>query len=151
MSTWTLFRVISIKNILSQTTDALYSISPFFFIKVVFDIARYYSKWYKSEKKASEEEIGRARVEGEKLELQVENLHLERDFLKAQLNPHFLFNTLNNLYGVTIRKDPEAPKMVRQLSEMMRYTLYESNEQMVPLEQELNFLKNYFTLEKLRY
>jgi LytS/YehU family sensor histidine kinase len=78
-------------------------------------------------------------------------LNLEKDFLKAQLNPHFLFNTLNNLYGLALRADRQTPEMVRQLAEMMRYTLYESNTDKVPVSKELEYLKNYVTLEKMRY
>ena len=71
--------------------------------------------------------------------------------MKAQLNPHFLFNTLNNLYGLALRLDKETPKVIMQLSEMMRYTLYESNSETVPLSKELQYLKNYVLLEKMRY
>ncbi|MGN6800858.1 MAG: sensor histidine kinase [Ginsengibacter sp.] len=81
----------------------------------------------------------------------MEKLNLERDFLKAQLNPHFLFNTLNNLYGLSLREDEQTPVVITQLSEMMRYTLYESNAQLVPLEREINYLENYVRLEKMRY
>ncbi|MGN6800854.1 MAG: sensor histidine kinase [Ginsengibacter sp.] len=76
---------------------------------------------------------------------------MERDFLKAQLNPHFLFNTLNSIYALTLRKDDQAPRVITQLSEMMRYTLYESDSQLVPLEKELNYINNYVKLERTRY
>jgi LytS/YehU family sensor histidine kinase len=128
---------ISPKNILVGLVPIFYSISPFFFTKIVFDIIRFYSKWFKSEKKA--------------VKLEVEKLNLEKDFLKAQLNPHFLFNTLNNLYGLSLRGDPQTPQMITQLSEMMRYTLYESDAEMVPVAKELEYLKNYVLLEKMRY
>jgi len=126
----TLIELVSPKNLLVESILVFYSISPFFFIKIVFDIIRFYSKWFKSE---------------------IEKLNLERDFLKAQLNPHFLFNTLNNLYGLSLRNDPQTPEVVMQLSEMMRYILYESNAEQVPLTRELEFLKNYVLLEKMRY
>jgi hypothetical protein len=133
----TFWYVISPKNIIVGLTPIFYALSPYFFTKILFDIIRFYSKWFKSERKT--------------IELQIEKLNLERDFLKAQLNPHFLFNTLNNLYGLALRADSQTPEMINQLAEMMRYSLYESNADKVLLEKELSYLKNYVMLEKRRY
>jgi hypothetical protein len=130
-------QIISLKNILKEAILVFYSISSFFFVKIVFDIVRFYSKWFKSERKS--------------MQLEVEKLNLEKDFLNAQLNPHFLFNTLNNLYGLALRNDSQTPAVITHLSEMMRYTLYQSNAERVPLKQEVEFLKNYVFLEKMRY
>lgn len=88
--------------------------------------------------------------QNEKMELQSQNLQSELKFLKSQINPHFFFNTLNNLYALTLKKSDLAPEIVLRLSEMMRYMLYESNEKQVPLEKEINYVKNYLELEKLR-
>mgnify|MGYP006176424597 CR=1 FL=1 len=76
---------------------------------------------------------------------------MQLNSLKGQLNPHFLFNTLNNLYGLTVRKDNLAPELILNLSDIMSYTLYESNTEIVRLEKELDFIKNYIALEKMRY
>ena len=86
----------------------------------------------------------------EKMELQHKNTETELSFLKSQINPHFLFNTLNNLYSLTLKKSDLAPEIVLKLSEMMRYMLYECNEEQVPLKKEVNYLQNYLELEKLR-
>ncbi|WP_235298364.1 sensor histidine kinase [Portibacter marinus] len=86
----------------------------------------------------------------EKMELQHKNTESELNFLKSQINPHFLFNTLNNLYALTLKKSDQAPEIVLKLSEMMRYMLYECNEERVPLRKEVNYLENYLELEKLR-
>ena len=86
----------------------------------------------------------------EKQELQKRSLESELNFLKSQINPHFLFNTLNNLYALTLKKSDNAPEIVLKLSEMMRYMLYECNEKRVPLWKEINYLKNYLDLEKIR-
>ncbi len=83
-------------------------------------------------------------------ELQREKLEAELNFLKAQINPHFLFNTLNSLYALTLKKSDAAPEIVLKLSEMMRYMLYETNEVLVPLQNEWQYLKNYIDLEQLR-
>ncbi len=129
--------LVSPKNLLVEFVPFFNNISPYFFIKILFDIIRFYSKWFKSEKKAAK--------------LEFEKLNLEKDFLKSQLNPHFLFNTLNNLYGLALRLDKKTPQVITQLSEMMRYTLYESNENLVPISKEVEYLKNYILLEKMRY
>src|SRR6187397_2172035 len=71
-------------------------------------------------------------------------------FLKSQINPHFLFNTLNSLYALTLKKSDTAPEIVIKLSEMMRYMLYECNERRVPLQKEVNYIQNYLALEALR-
>lgn len=88
--------------------------------------------------------------QNEKIALERQNLQSELKFLKSQINPHFFFNTLNNLYALTLKKSDLAPEIVLRLSEMMRYMLYESNEKKVPLEKEINYVKNYLELEKLR-
>lgn len=81
---------------------------------------------------------------------QNESMQSELRFLKSQINPHFLFNTLNSLYALTLKKDDKAPDIVIKLSEMMRYMLYECNEPRVPLKKEINYLRNYLDLERLR-
>jgi len=70
--------------------------------------------------------------------------------LKAQLNPHFLFNTLNNLYGLSVIKSDKLPNLMLKLSDLLRYSLYETKETLVPLEKEINYLENYVSLEKIR-
>lgn len=74
----------------------------------------------------------------------------ELQLLKAQLNPHFLFNTLNNLYGLAVLKSDKLPGLMLQLSDLLRYSLYETKEVFVPLTKELNYLESYIALEKIR-
>ena len=83
-------------------------------------------------------------------ELETQTMQSELRFLKSQINPHFLFNTLNNLYALTLKKSDMAPEIVLKLSEMMRYMLYECNEKQVLLSKEVNYLQNYLDLESLR-
>lgn len=71
--------------------------------------------------------------------------------LRAQINPHFLFNTLNSIYSVTIKKAPEAADMVEKLAEMMRFTLKESQSDYVPLSKEIEYVQNYIELQKMRF
>ena len=87
----------------------------------------------------------------DKKELESQTLQSELKFLKSQINPHFLFNTLNSLYALTLKKSDLAPEIVLKLSEMMRYMLYECNEKVVTLSKEINYMQNYLELEKLRH
>jgi two-component system LytT family sensor kinase len=91
-----------------------------------------------------------ARQLREKSDLERQTMQSELRFLKSQINPHFLFNTLNNLYALTLKKSDQAPEIVIKLSEMMRYMLYECNEKQVLLVKEINYIRNYLDLEKLR-
>jgi len=86
-----------------------------------------------------------------RVELQRQNLTSELKYLKTQINPHFFFNTLNSLYALTLKKSDKAPEIVLKLSDMMRYMLYESNERMISLTQEINYIENYLDLERLRH
>lgn len=83
--------------------------------------------------------------------LEKDQLETELKFLRSQVHPHFLFNTLNNLYGLTIIGSPKAPQIVEKLSGLLRYTLYESNRTTVSLESELTYLQNYIALESIRF
>lgn len=78
------------------------------------------------------------------------NMETELKYLKTQINPHFLFNSLNSLYALTLQKSDSAPELVLKLSEILRYVLYEGSEQWVSLEKEINYLKSYLDLEKIR-
>jgi hypothetical protein len=84
-------------------------------------------------------------------QLEREKLKAELQLLKAQVHPHFLFNTLNNLYAHTLTRSDQAPEIVLKLSELLRYMLYECNTPRVSLTKELKFLHSYLELEKLRY
>jgi hypothetical protein len=74
----------------------------------------------------------------------------ELNNLKAQLSPHFLFNTMNNFYGLAVAQSKQLPSLMLLLSELMRYSLYGTNREKVPLEDEIRYLKNYVELEKIR-
>lgn len=71
--------------------------------------------------------------------------------LKNQINPHFFFNTLNNLYGLVIEKSEKAPEMILKLSDIMRYTIYDGQQEFVNLDEEIAYLEDYIELSKIRY
>lgn len=79
-----------------------------------------------------------------------ERLTAELNFLKEQINPHFLFNTLNNLYYLAYTKSPNTTEVIAKLSQMMRYMIYDSNHPLVPLSKEIEYMENYISLERLR-
>lgn len=78
------------------------------------------------------------------------NMEQEISFLKNQINPHFVFNSLNNIYSLVLSKSDKAPESILKLSEILRYVFYESNKEMIPLENEINYLKNYITFQQYR-
>ena len=78
-------------------------------------------------------------------------LETELKFLKSQIQPHFFFNTLNNLYSLTLKKSDLAPDIVLKLSDLMSYMLYESSAPLVPLKKEIEYLQNYLDVEQLRF
>lgn len=84
-------------------------------------------------------------------EFQKIQLSTELDLLKSQIQPHFFFNTLNNLYALTLEKSDVAPEVVLKLSDIMQYILYDVKEPLINLYDEINYIQNYLDLEKLRY
>ncbi len=80
-----------------------------------------------------------------------EKIAAELNFLKSQVHPHFLFNTLNNLYALTLIKSDKASDIVLKLSDLMDYMIYKSNDTFVPLAKELEIINGYIELEKMRY
>lgn len=85
------------------------------------------------------------------LEAEKQRSAVELQLLKAQLHPHFLFNTLNNLYSHTLESSPKSPEIVMKLSELLRFMIYDSNTPKISLSKEINLMQNYIALEKLRY
>lgn len=96
-----------------------------------------FKKWYLDE------------IENKKLA--EEKVKAELSFLKSQIHPHFLFNTLNNLYALTLIKSDKTPDIVLKLADLMDYMIYKSNDEFVPLVKELEVLEGYVELEKMRY
>jgi two-component system, LytTR family, sensor kinase len=96
-----------------------------------------FKKWYADEQKNKR--------------LAEEKMQAELNFLKAQIHPHFLFNTLNNLYALSLIKSDKTPDIVLKLSDLLDYMIYKSNDEFVPLNKELEIVEGYIELEKMRY
>jgi two-component system LytT family sensor kinase len=83
-------------------------------------------------------------------EIERENVESELRALKAQINPHFFFNTLNSIYSMSLDRSEKTPELILRLSELMRYILYETRDDYVSMEKQLDFIQNYIYLEQLR-
>lgn len=84
------------------------------------------------------------------LQLQNESLEAEQKFLKSQINPHFLFNTLNNLYSLATMKSDKTAGAIQELSEILRYSIYDSQNQLVSLSKEVEYIQHYIKLQLLK-
>ncbi|MCF6365731.1 MAG: histidine kinase [Bacteroidales bacterium] len=87
----------------------------------------------------------------EKLEINLQLKEAELKFLKSQINPHFLFNSLNNLYSLTLEKSPKAPEVVLKISSLLDYMLYKCNVPSIELDNEIENIRNYIDIQKIRY
>lgn len=76
--------------------------------------------------------------------------HSELKLLQSQLSPHFLFNTLNNIYGISLSRHEKVPPLLLKLSDLLRYSVYDAREQFVPLQSEMEYVNNYIDFEKIR-
>ncbi len=79
------------------------------------------------------------------------NYELEAKYLQHQLNPHFLFNSLNNIYGLILQRNKDTPQIISQFQGLLNHSLQESNSDLIPLETEIEYLKNYINIERIRH
>jgi two-component system, LytTR family, sensor kinase len=121
--------VFNYPEIVTDLINSVVQTTPVFFMKISRIMAVYSQKLIKSDR---------------------EKTKIELEFLRSQLNPHFLLNTLNNIYSQIINKDDKASDSVVALSELLNYTLYDSIGDCVPLKKEIRFIRDYLDLEKLR-
>jgi hypothetical protein len=110
---------------------------PFVMIAAVAGTAKLVKYYFYRQQKADEEQENRIKT--------------ELDLLKSQIHPNFLFNTLNNLFAHTIKDSNESPNIVLKLSDLLRFMIYESRCEFIPLDHEIQLLKNYIELERLRH
>ena len=129
----TLFAVTAGFNFRNTTT----AISERFYAVVLTGIIKIAKDWIQNQQRLKEREK--------------QLLEAELNFLKSQIQPHFFFNTLNNLYSLTLKKSDDAPEVVLKLSALMSYMLYETNAPKVSLNKEITCLENYIDLERLRF
>jgi two-component system LytT family sensor kinase len=113
-----------------------FPVFPSLFAFAISTAIKITNEWFKAEK--------------QKKEMENEKLHSELAFLKSQVNPHFLFNILNNICSLARKKSDNTENAIIQLSRIMRYMLYDSKDEKVSLEKEVEYLQNYIDLQRLR-
>src|SRR6267142_701182 len=119
-----------------STLYVVQTVAGSLFIVIFVGMLRFAKDWFEFEAK--------------KKEIENEKLTAELNFLKEQINPHFLFNTLINLYYLAFTQSPNTTEVIAKLSQMMRYMIYDSNYPQVPLGKEIEYMQNYISLERLR-
>jgi len=127
-----LLPLLPIEFYLVSFTDRLILIQVFAIYIVVSTLLHLSESWFKLHK------------------LQHEKLHIELNALRAQLNPHFLFNGLNSIYSLSLKNHVETPSAILKLSNLLRYSLYEVGDDLVPVEREIEEIGNYIDIQKLR-
>lgn len=140
-----LLRVYMQRTLMADSPRIDYFSSPAFiiqvtvitlFITIFVSMLRFAVDWFE--------------LEARKREIENEKLNAELNFLRAQINPHFLFNTLNNLYYLAYSKSDNTTVVISKLADMMRYMIYDSNHEKVLLNKEIEYMQNYISLEQLR-
>lgn len=121
------------KDLNGVSSYMAYSVASLFFFGIVRHIYNYVS------------------LKNATKQLQIEKQKAELDYLKSQTNPHFLFNTLNNIYSLARDKSDLAPESILRLSKILRFMLYETSGTFIAIEQELKIIEDYIALEALRY
>ncbi len=124
--------------------NGLFNIFYTYFYATVAIALHLTRKWYLENQLAK-------KVLEDKFRAELKLKDLELNLLKAQLHPHFLFNTLNNLYGLTLEKSDKASEIVLRMSKLLSYMLYECNVESVLLKKEIDHVLNYISIEALRY
>ena len=117
--------------------------SAFFFVTLVYVGGSSFLKFVKDWFSMQDLNYKLARIEKQKLEA-------ELNTLKGQLNPHFLFNSLNNIYSLALVKSDKVPELILKLSDLMRHIIYESKEHFISLEKEIEFVDNFVALQQIR-
>lgn len=114
----------------------LFSLVLFLFVLIISNGSKIVETWYDIEREAQE--------------MRLQKVGLELSLLKSQINPHFLFNTLNSIYVLSEQKSEKTGDAIIQISNMMRYVLFETHYDFVPLKQEINYIKSYIEMQALR-
>jgi len=107
--------------------------------------------WFEIARQLRVEEEIRQKIDKDRLEALLKLKETELKLLKSQIQPHFLFNTLNNLYALALDKSDRTPDLIIRLSDMLSYIVYDCKSEKVPLTKEIDFIKNYIELQKVRY
>jgi two-component system, LytTR family, sensor kinase len=128
-----------------------YSFYNYFAAMLIFVFGMAPLAWFKIAGHLKADALFRQKIEHDKLEAQLKLSEAELKLLKGQIHPHFLFNTLNNLYSLSLEKSDKAPDLIIRLADMLSYIIYDCNSEKVPLGKEIDFIKCFIELQKVRY
>lgn len=126
-------KTLTQNNVLSIIITGLFFVLLFFFLGLFLSVTR----------NTVLRQINEAKILQQQKEIELE-------ILRSQLSPHFLFNTLNNIYGISLLHHEKVPVLLLKLSDLLRYSVYDAKELFVPLKNELAYIKNYIDFEKIR-
>jgi len=133
--------IISFNSSASHFNTNLHS--AYFFSILVYVVFTTFVKLVKDWISLQDLNLKLVKIEQQKLEAELKTL-------KGQLNPHFLFNSLNNIYSLALVKSEKVPELILKLSDLMRHIIYESKENYIPIEKELDFVQNFLELQRIR-
>jgi len=128
-----------------------YGLNNYFAAMLIFVFGMAPLAWYEIAKRMRVEEEIRMKIDKDRLETLLKLKETELKLLKSQIQPHFLFNTLNNLYSLALEKSDRTPDLIIRLSDMLSYIVYDCKSERVALSKEIDFIKNYIELQKVRY
>ena len=128
-----------------------YSINNYFSAMLIFVFGMAPLAWFRMAVHMRAEEAIRQKIDKDRLEALLKLKEAELKLLKNQIHPHFLFNTLNNLYSLALEKSDRTPDLIIRLSDMLSYIIYDCKSEKVSLTKEVDFIKNYIELQKVRY
>jgi two-component system LytT family sensor kinase len=123
----------------------------FFMAMLIFVFGMAPLVWFKMAMHLKEDALRHQKIEHDRLEAELKLRESELKLLKGQIHPHFLFNTLNNLYSLALEKSDKTPDLLIRLADMLSYIIYDCNSEKVPLTKEIDFINSFLELQKVRY
>jgi LytS/YehU family sensor histidine kinase len=134
----------NVDNMVPASFNIIYLMAGNYLVVLFAVTIKLINHWYKMDNK-------NLLLAKQSMELELKLKEAELKLLKAQIHPHFLFNTLNNLYGLVLAGSENAPDIVLRISSLLDYMLYQSSKAFVSVEEEVQYVKDYIELERLRY
>lgn len=142
--------VTIVDPLITKETTKFY-LSTHFSRMIIYIITMSPMAAYRVAKHIVQDNNDRKKLETQKLETELKYREAELKLLKSQIQPHFLFNTLNNLYSLSVAKSQKTSEVILKIADLLNYTIYDCNKEKVHLSKEIEFIRNYIELEKLRY
>jgi two-component system, LytTR family, sensor kinase len=128
-----------------------YSLYNYFMAILIFVFGMVPLVWFKMAAHLKEDALFHQKLDNDRLKALLKLKETELKLLKSQIHPHFLFNTLNNLYSLALEKSDKTPDLIIRLADMLSYIIYDGNSEKVPLSKEIDFLKSFIELQRVRF